>query len=523
MTDSPGAPSVSPSPPRPSRWPGRFERKILAALFAVALLSLCGAAALLRATLGSVSELTSQHQHQVRRSLDDAVEAYRTFFAAAKEGFRQRAQNLASRKLSAAAELAAEPDLLSVELLEGARVLDHWDAPATRASTLREAPSLLVENPASGPHRRLSLTFGIRREVYANFLTLRGAMDQELELDRVFPLVMPRLYQGLALALGVVLVIASVLGLALARRATRRVAALREASRRVAGGDLAVRIAPRGRDELDELGRAFDQMVAELAATRSRLGYLEKVSAWQEVARRLAHEIKNPLTPIQLVVQQLRSQYKGDDERYRQLLTDAGDILAEEVGVIRRLVDDFSAFAKLPRVEPSPLDLGAVVRDFERTPGPWSGALEVDVPAQAAPIHADKMLLRRVLANLVENALQAVSSEPAPAAPARVRLSVRVERARAVATPGSVWLLVDDNGPGVAPSRRDHVFDPYFTTKEHGTGLGLAIVRKILLDHGGDIVLDDTPSPLGGARFRVRLPLATDDPETTDRRGLPAG
>jgi signal transduction histidine kinase len=510
VTATGAAPPPSPSPPSPRGWPGRFERKILAALFAVALLSLCGAAVLLRATLGSVSELTSQHQHQVRRSLDDAVEAYRTFFAAAKEGFRQRAQNLANRRLADADELAAEPDLLSAELLEGARVLDRWEAPPARASTLREAPPLIVENRASGPNRRLALTFGIRREVYANFLTLRGAMDQELELDRVFPLVMPRLYQGLALALGVVLVVASVLGLALARRATRRVAALREASRRVAAGDLGVRIAPRGHDELDDLGRAFDQMVAELAATRSRLGYLEKVSAWQEVARRLAHEIKNPLTPIQLVVQQLGSQYKGDDERYRRLLADAADILGEEVGVIRRLVDDFSAFAKLPRVEPSPLDLGAVIRDFERTPGPWTGALEVDVPALPAPIHADKMLLRRVLANLVENALQAIASDPAKAIPARVRLSVRVERASAAAAEGFVWLLVDDNGPGVAPSRHARVFDPYFTTKEHGTGLGLAIVRKILLDHGGDIVLDDAPSPLGGARFRVRLPLATE-------------
>jgi signal transduction histidine kinase len=120
------------------------------------------------------------------------------------------------------------------------------------------------------------------------------------------------------------------------------------------------------------------------------------------------------------------------------------------------------------------------------------------------------MLLRRVLANLVENALQAIASDPAKAIPARVRLSVRVERASAAAAEGFVWLLVDDNGPGVAPSRHARVFDPYFTTKEHGTGLGLAIVRKILLDHGGDIVLDDAPSPLGGARFRVRLPLATE-------------
>jgi two-component system nitrogen regulation sensor histidine kinase NtrY len=126
----------------------------------------------------------------------------------------------------------------------------------------------------------------------------------------------------------------------------------------VAQGDLSVRVAPTGRDELDELGRAFDRMVGELGDARSRLEYLQKVSAWQEVARRLAHEIKNPLTPIQLAVQELRSQYRGGDAGYQQLLDTAGDVLDEEIGAIRRLVDDFSAFAKLPKVEPSPVDLG---------------------------------------------------------------------------------------------------------------------------------------------------------------------
>ena len=115
-------------------------------------------------------------------------------------------------------------------------------------------------------------------------------------------------------------------GLVVARRATGRVAALRDAARRVGEGDLSVRVAPRGNDELDELARAFDCMVAELGDARSRLGYLQKVSAWQEVARRLAHEIKNPLTPIQLAVQELGSKYRGDDPEYRRLAGDrAGD------------------------------------------------------------------------------------------------------------------------------------------------------------------------------------------------------
>src|SRR5205814_4158064 len=156
-----------------------------------------------------------------------------------------------------------------------------------------------------------------------------------------------------------------------ARRATGRVATLREAASRVAAGDLSVRVTPRGKDELDELGRAFNRMVAELGDARSRLGYLQKVSAWQEVARRLAHEIKNPLTPIQLAVQELASKYRGGDPEYARLLATAQEILSEEIGTIRRLVDDFSAFAKLPKVEPQPVDLGQVVGDFVRAHAEW--------------------------------------------------------------------------------------------------------------------------------------------------------
>ena len=153
-------------------------------------------------------------------------------------------------------------------------------------------------------------------------------------------------------------------------------AALRDAAQRVGAGDLSVRVAPRGNDELDELARAFDVMVAELGDARSRLGYLQKVSAWQEVARRLAHEIKNPLTPIQLAVQELASKYRGDDPEYRRLLATAQEILNEEVGAIRRLVDDFSAFAKLPKVEPAPVDLGAGRRGLRARPPRVAGVPE---------------------------------------------------------------------------------------------------------------------------------------------------
>ena len=496
--------------PRP---PGRFEWKILAALFIVASLPLGTAAYLLSATLNRVSTITDQHQKEVRASLGDAVEVYRAYFAQMKESFRERANDIAAGNFSTAAELAEVPDLLRARVLAGDRTVDEWAAPPAVMEHAREAPPSLAELAGSTPEtpRLLELTFGISKDVYNNFLALRSAMEREQDLDRVFPLVLPMIFRGLAIALVMILAFATALGLFVARRATGRVATLREAARRVGEGDLQVRVSPRGRDELDELGRAFNRMVAELGEARSRLEYLQKVSAWQEVARRLAHEIKNPLTPIQLVVQELGSKYRGDDPAYARLLGTAQEVLREEIDGLRRLVDDFSAFAKLPKVEPAPVDLAQVVDDFLRARAEWQPMVRFDRPQGRVEALCDRMLIRRVLTNLVENAVQA--AQGAGRTP-EIVLRVAGDPARGVAE-----LMVDDNGPGIAPADRERVFDPYITTKEHGTGLGLAIVRKVVIDHGGDVTASQAPPPLGGARLRVELPQSA----STRQRAVTAG
>jgi two-component system, NtrC family, nitrogen regulation sensor histidine kinase NtrY len=480
------------------RLPGRFEWKILLALFTVASLPLGAAAYLMQVTIGRVQAITDQHQDSVRQSLGGAVEVYKAYFEKVKDTFHERAVEIGASDFGRAADLADVPDLLRARILVGARTVDEWSAPPNVTAEAREAPPQLVAIKGEGDEgqpRVLELTFGIPREIYANFLALRDAMEQERDLDRLLPLVLPGIFHGLGIAMAGVLLIAAALGLFIARRATGRVATLSDAARRVGEGDLTVRVAPRGSDELDDLGRAFDRMVAELAEARSRLVYMQKLAAWQEVARRLAHEIKNPLTPIQLAVQELASKYRGGDPGYERLLTTAQEILTEEVGAIRRLVDDFSAFAKLPKVEPVPVDLGQVVDDFSRAHPEWQKALKVERRGPTAAL-CDRMLIRRVLANLVENAVQA--AEATGRTPA-VRISLAEGES-------SASLLVDDNGPGVAEDARERIFDPYMTTKEHGTGLGLAIVRKIVLDHGGDVRVAEAPSPLGGARFVVTLP-----------------
>jgi nitrogen fixation/metabolism regulation signal transduction histidine kinase len=326
---------------------------------------------------------------------------------------------------------------------------------------------------------------------------LRDAIDKEKELGQVYEHVIPRFLRQYVVLVLMMLAAAPLIGWVFARHVTRRVARLHEAARRVGTGDLSVRVAAQGKDELAQLANAFDAMVGELAQARSRLVYLQKVSAWQEVARRLAHEIKNPLTPVQLAVQELASKYRGDDAAYRRLLDTATEILREEIGGLRRLVDDFSAFARLPEVEPAAIDLNLLVAEIVRLQPEWPPFVTVE-PAPA-PVWAmcDRALFRRVVANLVENATQA--AQGVGRAP-EVRIRVAARDARAAVT-------VTDNGPGVPEANRQRIFDPYVTHRPGGTGLGLAIVRKIVIDHGGDVSVAAAPS--GGAAFTVELPLGT--------------
>jgi nitrogen fixation/metabolism regulation signal transduction histidine kinase len=307
-------------------------------------------------------------------------------------------------------------------------------------------------------------------------------------------------------AFGALLVVmaiaAAALGILLARRTTRRVSDIIRAVQRLSAGDLEARVDPgEAVDEVAGLARAFNDMVREVRESRGRIVYLEKISGWQEVARRLAHEIKNPLTPLQLAYQQLdarwrRSPARDGDPAFGRLLAEAGGIVREEIGTLQRLVEEFSAFARLPEVRPEPADLGEFVEEFLRQSPHLAEAADLRVARAAGPcpVAIDRGLMRRVLGNLVQNAVEA-------SRPGRARVHLEVSRAG-----GRAVLAVADEGPGVAPGARERIFDPYFTTKPEGTGLGLAIVKKIVLQHGGDVGVGERPG--GGARFAIALPLA---------------
>ena len=301
----------------------------------------------------------------------------------------------------------------------------------------------------------------------------------------------------LALLSGAVL-IAIVIGVFASRRVTVRVAALLDVTRQVSAGHLDARASLRGRDEMAELGAAFNTMLDDLESKRAQIEYLQRIGAWQDVARKLAHEIKNPLTPIQLAVQQTASAYKGDDDRFKRQLGDTVEIVEEEIAGLRRLVDTFRTLGALPKVEAAPLALDDVIAELKLDP--QFASLVARAPAAPVTVRADKLLLKRVLANLVENGLHAAQDAGA-STEVVVSWSADADRRKATIT-------VDDHGPGVPPDAHDRIFEPYVTTKATGTGLGLAISKKLALEHDGDLTISPDRAPTGGARFVLTLPLA---------------
>lgn len=310
-----------------------------------------------------------------------------------------------------------------------------------------------------------------------------------------------------AALLGLTILLAVGVGSFVARDVARRVVELAHATSRVAAGDLSVRVPASSDDELGTLAREFNRMLAEVEASRSRIEYLQRISAWQEMARRLAHEIKNPLTPIQLAVQDIHRRYEGQNPEFRKLLDMTLEVVEDEVGTLRRLVGEFSDFARLPQAELEPADMAEFMRELAERPlladderrsdhGPPSAGLEIDFALPKEPLRAaiDRQMLRRVVINLVRNAAQALSD-------AKRAGRVLVSLSRQGPT---LYLDVEDDGPGIPADLREAIFDPYVTTKTDGTGLGLAIVKKIVVEHHGSISAES--SPLGGARLRVRLP-----------------
>jgi two-component system nitrogen regulation sensor histidine kinase NtrY len=297
---------------------------------------------------------------------------------------------------------------------------------------------------------------------------------------------------------GAGILVAGIASLWFAARVTRPVVSLAEAARRVAAGDLAAKVEVESRDELGELAASFNRMTEDLAQQKDRAVQAERVAAWRELARRLAHELKNPLFPLQVTVENLMRAKQKSPEIFEEVFSEGTATLLAEINNLKTIIGHFSEFSKMPQPQRRPTQVNDVVQSVLRV---FQAQLEakrqitVHTNLAALPeISADPDLLHRALSNLVLNAIDAM--------PQGGELAIRTQ-----AFNDRIAISVSDTGSGLAPEECERLFTPYYTTKQHGTGLGLAIVQSVVADHGGKISVESAKNK--GTTLRIELPCKT--------------
>jgi two-component system, NtrC family, nitrogen regulation sensor histidine kinase NtrY len=281
-----------------------------------------------------------------------------------------------------------------------------------------------------------------------------------------------------------------------AARVSRPVVVLAEAARRVAAGDLGTKVDVESGDELGDLATSFNRMTEELVQQKDRTLQAERVAAWRELARRLAHELKNPLFPLQVTVENLMRAKQKSPEIFEEVFEEGTATLLAEIGNLKTIIGRFSEFSRMPQPQRRPTQVNDVVRSVLRV---FQAQLQeknrilvhTNLDETLPEIAVDSDLLHRALQNLVLNAIDAM--------PKGGEVTIATS-----AVDNAIALSVSDTGSGLTQEECGHLFTPYYTTKQHGTGLGLAIVQSVISDHGGKISVESTKEK--GTTFRIELP-----------------
>jgi nitrogen fixation/metabolism regulation signal transduction histidine kinase len=334
--------------------------------------------------------------------------------------------------------------------------------------------------------------------------TLVAAVSQERLLKLSSSLTLVALAVVVAGTLGSLLI-----GFALTRGVTVPLRRLERMSERIAEERYEPIDVPEGVDEIGALVAAFNRMARRLAESRERLRQTERLAAAEDVARRVAHEIKNPLSPIALTLEGLVRTRQKRPQEFDRAFEEGVRTIQEEIQRMRGILEDFSRFGRLPLSRPRPADLNALVQSVLPLHAENSARARIDADLEAGlpPVPIDPDRMSEVINNLLVNAVQAIAS-----AGGAVTVSTRALKEGAE-------LRVRDTGPGLSEEVRRRLFEPYVSTRPGGSGLGLAIARRIVLDHGGRIEAGNHPD--GGAEIRILLPwagAAGDEPEERGAR-----
>jgi signal transduction histidine kinase len=294
------------------------------------------------------------------------------------------------------------------------------------------------------------------------------------------------------------ILLAIVFSLWIAARVSRPIEQLARAAEEVAEGIWNVRVEERGPGEVAVLARSFNHMTEQLKSQSEKLVQTERVAAWRELARRLAHELKNPLFPLQITVENMQRARALPDAEFEEVFRESTQTLAMEISNLKTIIGRFSDFSKMPKPELERVDAAEIVNrayTLYASASKTEGKIQfmLDLSLEPMPLLADRELTHRALSNLVLNAMDAMPNG------GTLTLAAQPKE-------NGIEIRVSDTGEGLTPEECERLFTPYYTTKEHGTGLGLAIVQSVVADHNGTIAVESHLG--GGATFMITLPRA---------------
>jgi len=291
----------------------------------------------------------------------------------------------------------------------------------------------------------------------------------------------------------------------LSRGINRPIRGLAEGFRRVGEGDLDVRVSEKAKDEIEFLLKSFNGMVASLKSSRQRLVQSERLAAWRDVARQISHEIKNPLTPIQLSLHRLRKKIAVPEE-HAHAVEESFETIEEEIESLRRIASEFSEFARLPKPRLVSGNINDIIRSaaalYEKNDKNIPVNLDLSGTVPERPLDPEQM--KRVFINVIKNGIEATGENGG---------ALRIRSSYAAGVAGghpAVVVEVSDAGCGMDDDTLRKIFDPYFTTKKGGAGLGMPVIKRIVEEHNGDIVVDSSPGE--GTTVRITLKQRAENP-----------
>lgn len=292
------------------------------------------------------------------------------------------------------------------------------------------------------------------------------------------------------LSLGIIL-LAIILSIMISQSITRPVLELVEASEKIAKGDFQINLSRKEQDEIAALYESFNQMAKQLDHGRKMMYQTQKLQAWSDIARKLIHEIKNPLTPIRLSAERLYRRYEENHPEFPIIVKDATGTIIEEVNILMNMLSEFSKFARLPEINLAEENINTILENCIDIYGNDAISFVTNLDTNLPPVMCDKALVRQAFLNIIQNSIEAKTTE--------ITITSIYDKEKQV-----IYILFKDNGVGIPEENLSKVFEPTFSTKESGMGLGLAIVEKIIIDHKWNITCD---SKGDGTQFTITIPL----------------